>query len=213
MNILSLSGGKDSVASYFLCKDVIDCVVYVDSGVDFPTIKKTALLIGQDFASSGGRFEVLSFDFLLGLSRWGWPSMRNRWCTNLKVRAIKEFKKSLGVSVNEYVGIAYDEQHRCRPGVKYPLVDAGMTEKQALSFCYSYGIDFGGVYQYFHRASCFCCPLGGKRHFRRLYEYNKKLFNFVGVLGEVSRATAHPLSPRFSFQQLRDLFDTHPFLS
>ena len=66
MNILSLSGGKDSVASYFLCRHEIDCIIYVDSGVDFPSIKKTALMIGSDFASRGGRFEVLSFDFFGG---------------------------------------------------------------------------------------------------------------------------------------------------
>ena len=33
MNILSLSGGKDSVASYFLCRHEIDCIIYVDGGV------------------------------------------------------------------------------------------------------------------------------------------------------------------------------------
>ena len=80
MRVLSLSGGKDSVASYFLCRHEIDCIIYVDSGVDFPAIKKTALMIGSDFVSRGGRFEVLSFDFFGGFCRWGWPSCRCRRC-------------------------------------------------------------------------------------------------------------------------------------
>ena len=92
------------------------------------------------------------------------------------------FKRSLGCDVVSYVGIAFDEQSRCKPGFEYPLVRAQMTEKQALQFCYSQGVDFGGVYRYFHRASCFCCPLGGKQHFRRLFRYNRRLFDFVGVL-------------------------------
>ena len=74
MNVLSLSGGKDSVASYFLCRDEIDCIVYADGGVDFPSIKKSALMIGKDFVGRGGRFEVVSFDFFGGLVRYGWPS-------------------------------------------------------------------------------------------------------------------------------------------
>ena len=64
MNILSLSGGKDSVASYFLCRHEIDCIIYVGSGVDFPSIKKTALMIGSDFVSRG---VVLRFCRLISL--------------------------------------------------------------------------------------------------------------------------------------------------
>ena len=97
-----------------------------------------------------------------------------RWCTSLKLAAIKRLKRSLGLDVVEYIGIAYDEQGRCKPGIEYPLVKAGMTENQALAFCYSHGIDFGGIYRYFHRASCFCCPLGGKQHFSRLFRYNRR---------------------------------------
>ena len=209
MNILSLSGGKDSVASYFLCRHEIDCIIYVDSGVDFPSIKKTALMIGSDFASRGGRFEILSFDFFSGLCRYGWPSNRCRWCTSRKVSSIKAFKRSLGCDVVSYVGIAFDEQHRCKPGVEYPLVKAGMTEKQALHFCYSQGVDFGGVYDYFDRSGCFCCPLGGKRHFRRLFQYDHRLFQYVGVLNEYAALSSHPrLSSRFSFEEIRDLCES-----
>ena len=84
-----------------------------------------------------------------------------------------------------------------------------MTEKQALQFCYSQGVDFGGVYDYFHRASCFCCPLGGKQHFRRLFQYDRRLFQYVGVLNEYAALGRRPrLSPRFSFEEIRDLCES-----
>ena len=114
-----------------LWRDEIDIIVYADGGVDFPAIRETALLIGHDFVSRGGRFEVVTFDFLLGLRRWGWPSFCCRWCTKLKVAAITQFVRSLSFDVVSYQGIAFDEQRRCKPGVKYPLVEAGMTERQA----------------------------------------------------------------------------------
>ena len=37
-----------------------------------------------------------------------------------------------------YIGIAYDEAHRCKndPHSRYPLVEWGITEAQALQICY-----------------------------------------------------------------------------
>ena len=40
----------------------------------------------------------------------------------------------------------------------YPLVEWGITEAQALKICYDRGFDWNGLYEIYHRCSCWCCP-------------------------------------------------------
>ena len=84
-----------------------------------------------------------------------------------------------------------------------------MTGLQTCALPICFPVTICGVYRYFHRASCFCCPLGGKQHFRRLFRYNRRLFDFVGVLNEYAALGRYPrLSPRFSFEEIRDLCES-----
>lgn len=46
-----------------------------------------------------------------------------------------------------------------------------MTEKDCLSYCYDKGFDWGGLYEIFHRVSCWCCPLQALSELRKLYEH------------------------------------------
>ena len=46
-----------------------------------------------------------------------------------------------------------------------------MTEKDCLEYCYAKGFDWGGLYQIFHRVSCWCCPLQALSELRKLYEH------------------------------------------
>ena len=59
-----------------------------------------------------------------------------------------------------FIGIAADETHRCKddPHNCYPLVEWGITETQALQLCYNRGYDWGGLYEIYRRASCWCFP-------------------------------------------------------
>ena len=45
-----------------------------------------------------------------------------------------------------------------------------MTEKDCLDYCYAHGFDWGGLYEIFHRVSCWCCPLQPLSELRKLYE-------------------------------------------
>ena len=69
----------------------------------------------------------------------------------------------------EYIGIAADEPKRVKHAY-YPLVEWGMTEKDCLDYCYAHGFDWGGLYEIFHRVSCWCCPLQPLSELRKLYE-------------------------------------------
>lgn len=103
----------------------------------------------------------------------GWPSFSRRWCTRLKTTTIDKYcKKRYGKHYYAYIGFAADEIKRtgcgnaCEGESKYginrlyPLIyHYEMNEKQCLEYCYSLGFDWEGLYDYFHRVSCFCCPL------------------------------------------------------
>ena len=72
----------------------------------------------------------------------------------------------------QYRGIDADEAKRCKTdkGKSYPLVDGGITEAEARQICYDRGVRFGGLYEVYDRASCWCCPfqrIGELRNLRR----------------------------------------------
>ena len=46
----------------------------------------------------------------------------------------------------------------------------------ALDYCYSKGFDFGGLYEYFPRLGCFCCPLQRIGSWKNLYTYYPDLW-------------------------------------
>ena len=97
------------------------------------------------------------------LTGYGWPGMKVRWCTgqltthliSKEVNRLKKEKDAL-----HYIGIAADEAHRGKddPQNRYPLVEWGITEAQALQLCYNRGYDWGGLYEIYRRASCWCFP-------------------------------------------------------
>ena len=76
----------------------------------------------------------------------------------------------------KYVGIASDEPKRIK-NEQYPLVDWGWTEKKCLDYCYSKGFDWGGLYKYFNRLSCWCCYMQSVQDLRMLRKHFPELWN------------------------------------
>jgi len=126
-----------------------------------------------------------------GANGFSWPDMTNRWCTQLKHDTFTSALCGSGNTVSgwpstknqtktngdttQYIGIAFDESQRTQSSkqnlriVRYPLVEWGITEKQALEYCYSKGFDWGGLYTKMRRVSCWCCPLSSLRELKVLY--------------------------------------------
>lgn len=183
----------------------IDCVMWADTGMEFPEMyahidKLDALL----YKKRGIRITRLraahSFEWLMfeepkvkarsialrakrGIPAYGngWPGVRVRWCTGqLKTHLIQKETNRLKKEKNalHYVGIAADEAKRCRddPNMRYPLVEWGITEAQALQICYDRGYDWGGLYQIYHRASCWCCPFQRIGELRQLRIHHPALW-------------------------------------
>ena len=120
----------------------------------------------------------------------GWPGIRVRWCTGqLKTHLISKEVNRLKKEKNavHYVGIATDEAWRCK-GEVYPLVEWGITEAEALKICYDRGFDFGGLYEIYHRASCWCCPFQRIDELRKLRQHHPELW--AKLLGMDARTIA-----------------------
>ena len=210
---VSLSGGKDSTAMLLLMIErnmPIDMVLYADTGMEFPEMyghiaKLDAYLYEQrgihiTVLRHPQGFEYLMFDepkqkpssianrMKLGVPLYGngWPGIRVRWCTGaLKTKLIdKEVKRLKGeLNALHYIGIAADEAWRCK-GEQYPLVGWGITEAQALQICYDRGYDFGGLYEIYHRASCWCCPFQRIDELRKLRKHHPELWDKLRELDD-----------------------------
>lgn len=165
-SIVSFSGGKDSTALLLMMLErgmKVDYILFCDTGMEFPQmyehIERVNAYIGEKY---GKMVTVLksknSFEYGLlhilrkkgkraGIHGYGWSSMRNRWCTSmLKREPVQEFMKAHGfnrANTKLYIGIAADEPKRVKDDI-YPLFEWGITEEQALQYCYKHGFDWGG---------------------------------------------------------------------
>ena len=205
----------------------IDEVVTCDTGMEFPEmyehIDKLEAEVGIPFtrlkAEEG--FEHMMFDRVLAKGRrkgergYGWPRPNARWCTSkLKTEVIEKHLRELAKTrdVVQCVGIAADESKRVRDK-RYPLVEYGITEAQALAYCYERGYDWGGLYEHFNRVSCWCCPLQSLKDLRtlrmmrpelwdRLREMDERSFNGfrIEARGPVSVAD---LNARFAAEEMQ----------
>lgn len=193
--IVSLSGGKDSTAMLLRLieeKRPIDLILFCDTGLEFPQmyehLEKLKQYIGRKitYLKADHGFEYYFSEYmpkrknpkLEQYSGMSWAGPHNRWCTGiLKTRVVNTYLKELKkkYEVVEYIGIAADEPKRIKNGC-YPLVEWGMTEKDCLDYCYARGFDWGGLYQIFHRVSCWCCPLQALSELRKLYEHFPELW-------------------------------------
>jgi len=170
----------------------------------------------SDHVIQGGKFQ--------GEKGRSWPDWRVRWCTGLKSQAISHLKHNVVYNpriekyyngneedIIEFHGIAFDEQERIGKNklnkrkceIKYPLVDWGITEKQALEYCYVKGFDWDGLYEKFHRVSCWCCPLSRIGELKVLYNDFPELWK---ELQEMDKKTFRKFRNDYSVAELTERF-------
>ena len=143
----------------------IDCVLFCDTGIEFPQmyehIRKVEKAVGIPITrvKSEQSYEYLMLecpierkDNSLSTKQGGnssngysWAGPKMRWCTSrLKDAPREKFLKPLRekYDVREFVGIAADEQYRLErkrnksANHVHPLVDWNMTEADCLKYCY-----------------------------------------------------------------------------
>ena len=195
----------------------IDCVLYADTGMEFPEMEAHIAKLDDFLFRERGihittlrhphGFEWMMFEepkqkpsclerrTQLGIPPYGngWPGIKVRWCTGqLKTHLITKETNRLKKEKNtlHHIGIAADEAHRCKNDAHlcYPLVEWGITEATALQLCYDRGYDWGGLYEIYRRASCWCCPFQRIDELRKLRHHHPELW--VRLLDMDNRARA-----------------------
>lgn len=221
---VSLSGGKDSTAMLLMMierRERIDEVVFCDTGMEHPEMydhldrleADTGIAITRLRAPEG--FEHMMLDHVMKKGRrkgdrgYGWPRPNARWCTSkLKTEVIARHFRKLKETcrVVQCIGIADDERRRVREleDVRYPLVEYGVTEAQALAYCRERGYDWGGLYDLFGRVSCWCCPLQSLDELRTLRRERPELWRKMIDLDERS---FNDFTPRSSVAGYEDRFE------
>lgn len=140
----------------------------------------------------------------------GWPSHSRRWCTREKVNIIEKFSGHYDNPIS-VIGYAADEKKRIKDNSKYPkrypLIEWGITEKDALQYCLDRGYDWGGLYGIFNRVSCYCCPLQRIGELKKLRQYFPdlwaKMLEMDAAMPEHNRGfmkykTVHDMEKRFA---------------
>lgn len=230
LHVVSLSGGKDSTAMLLRMLEEgmpVDVILFCDTGLEFPALYRHLDRLERNIGHRITRIrpdKPFEYYFLEHESKrksgeirkgYSWAGPRMRWCTTrLKTQPREKFLTPLRKKyrVIEYVGIAADEGYRLgrkinsRDECLHPLVDWGMTEAECLQYCYDRGYDWEGLYNLFHRVSCWCCPLQSLEDLRKLFwnfpELWKKLEYWDSLTWRNFRAdySVKDLERRFVFE-------------
>lgn len=197
INIVSFSGGKDSTAMLHMILErniSVHEVVCFECEWDFPQMAHHLEIVERKTGIE--IVKVRSYRYFNELQRrWGMPHKSGGWCTAKKRDVINTYiramKRHYGVEysdITEYIGFAADEAGRSEKpslmkkkwNVSFPLIDWGVTESEALEYCYGLDYSWGGLYEIFRRVSCVCCPkaLGREEKVRQHFpDLHKKFVN------------------------------------
>jgi 3'-phosphoadenosine 5'-phosphosulfate sulfotransferase (PAPS reductase)/FAD synthetase len=230
MNIVSFSGGKDSTAMLLMMLEKgipVDRIICVDTTKEFPQMYDHIQKVQAMIYPLKIEIVKIDFDYWFGehITKkknvgYGWPFWRVRWCTGLKQRAIlatlsdnkynprKENKKyKIPSDIVEFHGIAFNESVRAinnkGRNIQYPLVEWGVTEKQTLEYCYGIGLNWGGLYEKFHRVSCWCCPFFRIGGLRVLHNDFPELWSELECM---DKKTFRPFKRNYTIQDLSEKF-------
>jgi len=203
--IASCSGGKDSIATVILAhkhKEPLDMVIFSEVMFDRNTsgelpehinfIKNRAFPLFESWGyetkilrSSKNYMDVFMAEPTKGKRKGsglkaGFPMMGkcavNKPC---KVKPIKDFLKSIGKDITQYIGIAIDEPERLArlDGNKISLLAKyGYTERMAFGLCKQYGL-LSPVYDFASRGGCWFCPNARDNELRHLRKCHPELWN------------------------------------
>ena len=174
INIVSLSGGKDSTAMLLMMIDKkiqVDYIIFFDTGCEFPGMIKHIDKLEKYINSEIIRLKY-HMSYEEGFKRYGFPSAMKRWCTTMKRDRLNKFCNA-HKPFTQWIGYSYGESKRIRKtvGYNYPLIDWKITEEGALRYCRDKGFDWGGLYEKYKRVSCWNCPLQSLKDLKALWMY------------------------------------------
>lgn len=192
-NILSLSYGKDSIASIEAIKCLgwqLDEIITVDVmatptiSANFPEVEEFKKHADNEIFKryglkvkhvKGRSFEEWFYQKKVrGKNKgeiYGFPisASKGGWCMrNLKIIPYENYLKDVPDKIT-YLGIAADEIKRGRNknGYKYPLIEMGWTEQDCYKWCKENNL-LSPTYEHSFRDGCWFCPKQRVSELRRL---------------------------------------------
>lgn len=186
--VVSLSGGKDSTAMLLMMLErgeQVDEAVMFDGGWEFPEMHEHLEKLRHEVdvpitilkPPHPLEWYMNHYQLKKGSRRgehgYGFARPNARWCTRIKSETISRY---LCGGELVCVGIAADEDRMMKDGNRYPLVEWGVTEADALAYCKARGFDWGGLYDYLDRVSCWCCPLKSMDELRAIRRLHPELW-------------------------------------
>jgi 3'-phosphoadenosine 5'-phosphosulfate sulfotransferase (PAPS reductase)/FAD synthetase len=211
----------------------IDEIINVDTGMEFPGMYSHIEKVKKHIYPLKIQTKKIDFNYWFqeytlkkgnrkGTQGYGWPNAKFRWCTGLKTEALRSFlndieydaRKRKMPSNKELIGkkmyIAYssEEEKRKKSDLNrnevYPLIEWGITGKDALQYCYDKGFDWSELYEKFYRVSCWCCPLSRIGELKTLYKEFPELWK---KLKKMDKKSSKKFRSDYSLDQLEDKFE------
>lgn len=204
--IASWSGGKDSTASIILAhehNEPLDLIIFSEVMFDenisgelpehiefihrcIPIFEswgyEVKILHAKDTYMSRFERETVRGKRAGSGLKVGFPiSLKCDINKSVKIKAIKNFQKSINEDFVQYVGIATDEPLRLDRVAKTDnqislLKKYGYTENMAFELCMKYDM-LSPIYAFTPRGGCWFCPNCGKSELRHLYDFHRELFD------------------------------------
>lgn len=238
--VSSLSMGKDSVCQTLMLIEKgypLDEAVFFNTGMEFRALYYTRDKLVPILQANGIKYTELHPEtpFLYSMLErpvkkrgtdiihkygYSWCGGTCRWGTSEKLRALRRY---IGPEKFFYVGLACDEPHRFEkewhPNRILPLADWGISEADALAYCYEKGFDWRedgiALYSILDRVSCWFC---GNKNLKELYHMYLYLPRYWEQLKELqsrtnrsfrqkSGETIFDLEKRFKNQQAKAAVD------
>lgn len=227
MNIVNLSGGKDSTYMlWWMIQNGIPVhrILFADVGdmAEFPEMYEYLARVERYFGRS---IEVVKSSKHTARSMFygyptrgehtdeirGFPKTIGAACRYRSWLKVDPLEAATGTGHDVFIGIAADESHRSRSleyakgknTYHFPLVDEGIKEQDCLDGLRVIGL-YNPLYDYFDRLGCFWCPKQPLASLRSLYHHFPQHWK---TLREMEEAQGRPFKHRYPGWELEVRFE------
>jgi len=215
--VLSFGGGVNSTALMVLLVEQgrpLDEAVFADTGGELPPTYDYLMSVTSYLEKHEIPFRkvVSASGFLYDrcMRRRVVPSQIWRWCTrDFKIIPIHAYYRSLGVHINQYLGISYEERDRMREsGVpyvtnKYPLVSRRINRDRCVDLIIGAGLKLPV------RSGCYFCPFNSISRWIEINRNHRELYSRAMALEENSKHFPKQKLVRPSLRVLKEKLEDH----
>jgi phosphoadenosine phosphosulfate reductase len=190
--LLAFSGGKDSLAVLHIALDVNPDtpVIYNNTTVEFPETLQYVNMLQAKWALNLYTTKCTQ-SFFNATKEKGWATHENRWCCKpYKEEPASQYMVSHGFKA-EITGTTRTESiyRRSLNPIKIPKKEPYMirvnpiydwSEWEVWRYIKENGLPYNPLYDKgYRRIGCWCCPINGPTHYKRLGKTHPKLYNFL----------------------------------